>query len=121
MQSPAVEEKTWKHTGSHRNKPRRNHQDMDGQRVPKGKPYTLKGAKGGTYYPMEPKDPILPPEESINCHCISEPIVNEEILGLSLEERQRLQQDAIAEMDDEWEKEVDARNKARAGIEDPTT
>lgn len=121
MQSPAVEEKMWKHTGSHRNKPRRNHQDMDGQRVPKGKPYTLKGAKGGTYYPMEPKDPILPPEESINCHCISEPIVNEEILGLSLEERQRLQQDAIAEMDDEWEKEVDARNKARAGIEDPTT
>ncbi len=32
-----------------------------------------------------------------------------------------MQQDAIAEMDDEWEKEVDARNKARAGVEDPTT
>ena len=116
MQSPAVEEKMWKHTGSHRNKPRRNHQDMDGQRVPKAMPYTLKGIKGGTYYPMEPKDPSLPPEESINCHCISEPIINEEILRLPLEERQRLQQEAIDEMDDAWEQEVDARNKSRAGI-----
>ena len=116
MQSPAVEEKMWKHTGSHRNKPRRNHQDMDGQRVPKAMPYTLKGIKGGTYYPMEPKDPSLQPEESINCHCISEPIINEEILRLPLEERQRLQQEAIDEMDDAWEQEVDARNKSRAGI-----
>ena len=42
--------------------------------------------------------------------------MSEEILGLSLEERQALQQEAIDEMDDEWERELDERNKAKAGI-----
>ncbi len=39
------------------------------------------------------------------------------VLGMSFEERQRLQQQALAEMDDEWEKELDAVNRAKAGIE----
>ena len=34
------------------------------------------------------------------------------------EDMQGLQQKAIDEMDDEWEKELDARNKAKAGIEE---
>ena len=118
MQSPAVEEKMWKHTGAYRNDPRKNHMDMDGQRVPKDQPFELRGIKGGTYYPMYPRDSSLPPEESINCHCISQPVVSAEVLGLSLEERQRLQQQAIEEMDGEWERELDARNKAKAGIEE---
>lgn len=118
MQSPAVQEKMWRHTGSYRNEPRKNHVDMDGQRVPVNEPFTLDGIKGGTYYPMYPRDTILPPEESINCHCICQPVVSEEILGLSLEERQKLQQEAIDNMDDEWEKELDAKNKAKAGIEE---
>ena len=42
--------------------------------------------------------------------------MSEEILGLPLEERQRLQQEAIDGMDDEWEKELDEQNKAKAGI-----
>jgi hypothetical protein len=45
-----------------------------------------------------------------------QPVVSEEVLGLSLEERQALQAQAIAEDDGEWEKELDAQNKARAGI-----
>ena len=118
MQSPAVSEKMWKHTGEYRNEPRQNHVDMDGQRVPVEEPYELIGADGGTYEPMYPRDPLLPPEESINCHCISQPVVSEEILGLPLEERQRLQQEAIDAMDDEWEKELDAQNKAKAGIDE---
>lgn len=118
MQSPAVAEKMWRHTGSYRNDPRKNHVDMDGQRVPVNEPFKLDGIKGGTYYPMYPRDTNLPPEESINCHCICQPVVNEDILGLSLEERQRLQQEAIDNMDDEWEKELDAKNKAKAGIEE---
>lgn len=118
MQSPAVQEKMWRHTGSYRNEPRKNHVDMDGQRVPVSEPFTLDGIKGGTYYPMYPRDTNLPPEESINCHCICQPVVSEEILGLSLEERQKLQQEAIDNMDDEWEKELDAKNKAKAGIEE---
>ena len=44
--------------------------------------------------------------------------MSEEILGLPLEERQRLQQEAIDEMDDDWERELDAKNKAKAGIEE---
>jgi len=118
MQSPAVVDKAWKHTGAYRNEPRQNHLDMDGQRVPKDAPFTLTGIKGGTYEPMYPRDVILPPEERINCHCISQPVVSEDILGLPLEERQRLQQEAVEAMDDAWEKELDARNKAKAGIEE---
>ena len=56
MQSPAVEEKIWRHTGSYRNKPRKNHMEMDGQRVPKDQPFELHGIKGGTYYPLYPKE-----------------------------------------------------------------
>lgn len=118
MQSPAVSEKMWRHTGEYRNEPRQNHVDMDGQRVPVDEPFELVGADGSVYYPMYPRDTNLPPEESINCHCIDQPVVSEEILGLPLEERQRLQQEAIDNMDDEWEKELDARNKAKAGIEE---
>ncbi len=36
------------------------------------------------------------------------------ILGMSLEERKQLQQKIIDEMDDDWEKELDAKNRARA-------
>ena len=118
MQSPAVSEKMWKHTGEYRNEPRQNHVDMDGQRVPVDEPFELIGADGGTYECMYPRDTILPPEESINCHCICQPVVSEEILGLPLEERQRLQQEAIDEMDEDWERELDAQNRAKAGIDE---
>lgn len=67
-----------------------------------------------------PKDPALPAAEVINCHCIHRGITSEEILGLPLEERKKLQQQAIDEMGDEWKKELDARNKARAGINEDT-
>ena len=62
MQSPAVVDKAWKHTGAYRNEPRQNHVDMDGQRVPKDAPFSLTGIKGGTYEPMYPRDIILPPD-----------------------------------------------------------
>lgn len=38
------------------------------------------------------------------------------ILGMSLEERKQLQQKIIDEMDDSWERELDAKNRAKAGI-----
>lgn len=117
MQNPCIKEKMWKHTGDHKNEPRENHVDMDGQRVPIDQPYTLNGADGVEYHPMFPVDPILPPGEAVNCHCISQDIVDEKILALPLEERQRLQQEAIDAMDDEWEKELDAQNRAKAGID----
>lgn len=118
IQNPAVESKEWVHTGAYRNTPRENHVAMDGVIVPKDEPFVLEGADGVTYYPMYPRDPSLPPGESVNCHCIHRGVVNDDILGLPLEERKRLQQEAIDAMDDEWEKELDAKNKAKAGIED---
>jgi uncharacterized protein with gpF-like domain len=117
MQSPAVSEKMWKHTGEYRNTPRENHVDMNGQRVPVDEPFDLTGLDGSSYSPMYPRDTSLPPEESINCHCICQPIVSEEILGLSLEERQALQQQIVDDMDDAWEEELDAANRAKAGID----
>lgn len=98
MQSPSVSEKAWGHSGEYRNEPRENHVAMNGVRVPKNETFTLEGADGGTYHPMYPRDPVLPPGESINCHCFVQPIVSEDVLGLPLEERQRLQAEAIAEM-----------------------
>ncbi len=117
MQNPSVEEKEWLHTGSYRNTPRPNHVAISGQRVPKSKPYTLTGKDGRTYKPMYPRDSILPAGESVNCHCISQPIVSKEALGMPIEERRKLQAKALAELDSEWEKELDAKNRARAGIE----
>lgn len=117
MQSPSVTMKMWRHTGSYRNQPRENHVAMDGQTVGKADAFTLLGIDGNTYRPMYPIDTILPAAESINCHCICEPVVDADILGLTLEERQALQQQAIDEMDDSWEAELDAKNRARAGIE----
>ena len=115
-QSPAVEMKIWRHTGSYRNKPRENHIAMDGDTVPVDAPFTLNGADGITYYPMYPRSEDLPAGERINCHCITQPMVSEDILGLSLEERQELQQQAIDDDDAAWERELDAQNKAKAGI-----
>lgn len=118
VQNPAVEDKEWVHTGAYRNKPRENHEAMNGVTVPKNEPFVLEGADGETYYPMYPRDANLPPGESVNCHCIHRGIVNADVLGLPLEERRRLQQAAIDADDGEWEKELDAKNKAKAGIED---
>ena len=120
QQCPAAEFKEWVHTGSYKNEPRPNHVRMNGQIVPKDKNFKLKGADGVSYLADFPRDSVLPAGEVINCHCIHRPIASEEILGLPLEERKRLQQQAIEEMGDEWKKELDARNKARAGINEDT-
>ena len=106
-----------KHTGAYRNTPRPNHVAMNGQRVPVDQPFELEGIRGGIYAPMYPRDTILPPEETVNCHCIAQPVVDEDTLGLPLEERQQLQREAVDSMDDAWERELDARNRAKAGIE----
>ena len=120
MQSPSVMEKMWKHTGAYRNEPRENHVRMDGEKVPKAEAFRLTGADGHTYFPIVPGDINLPASERINCHCTIQPVSDESILGMSLEERKKLQQQAIDEMDDAWEKELDARNKAKAGINEET-
>lgn len=120
MQSPVVTDKMWRHSGAYRIVPRANHVRMDGQRVPKDQPFKLTGADGGIYECMYPRDPSLPAKESINCHCIAQAIVDDEILGMPLDERRRLQQEIVEQMDDEWEKALDAQNKSKAGINEET-
>ena len=116
-QNPAVEDKKWVHTGEYRNKPRQNHVDMDGQIARKDQPFTLIGADGNVYFPMYPRDSSLPAGEAVNCHCIHQAIANEDVLGLPLEERLRLQELAITQDDGLWERELSAKNRAQAGIE----
>jgi hypothetical protein len=116
IQNPAVDIKEWVHTGSYRNNPRENHVKISGDKARKDQPFSLTGADGNLYFPMYPRDICLPPSESINCHCIHRGIANEDVLGLSYEERLKLQEEAIAADDREWERERDAENKARAGI-----
>lgn len=95
IQSPAVSQKRWRHTGAKKNNPRSNHVSINGQIVNVDEPFELIGANGTTYYPMYPRDPILPPSESVNCHCIHQPIVDKDVLGLSLKEREKLQNNCI--------------------------
>ena len=116
MQSPATDRKKWVHSGAHKNKPRENHVAMSGQIVPKAEPFELTGRDGGTYHPMYPRDPVLPAAETINCHCIHIPISNDDVLGLSYEERQQMQQDIIAADNGEWEKDLDRQNRLRSGL-----
>lgn len=112
-QSPAVTAKMWRHSGW-RPGARQNHIDMDGQTVAKDDPFILYAEEGGVFNPMYPRDSILPPGESVNCGCISEPIVSEDVLGLSLEERKQLQQSAIDELDEDFDKQLDEQNKQLA-------
>lgn len=116
QQSPVVDMKEWRHTGAHKIKPRPNHVAMDGQMVPKDQSFEMQGKDGGTYYPMFPRDPNLPAGESINCHCIHRGIVNQETLGLSIDERKKMQRAFIDNDDGSWEKEQNEKEKAKAGI-----
>lgn len=84
--------------------------------VPKDQTFEMQGKDGGTYYPMFPRDPNLPAGESINCHCIHRGIVNQETLGLSIDERKKMQQAFIDNDDGSWEKEQSEKEKAKAGI-----
>ena len=111
LQNPCVVDKIWRHTGMRNNTPRPNHVAMNGQKVKKDEPFTLIGADGNTYEPQYPRDPDLPVGETANCHCIAQDGIDEDILGLPLEERQRLQQEAINELDDAWEEETDAQHR----------
>ena len=120
QQSPAVTEKEWVHTGSHKNKPRENHIAISGQVKKKEETFDLTGADGILYHPKFPRDTILPAGESVNCHCTHRGIVDKNILDMSLEERKALQQKIIDEDDGAWERELDEKNKRKAGINEDT-
>ena len=102
-QDPSVEEKEWLHTGAHKNKPRANHVAMNGKRVKVEEEFELDGADGKTHHPMCPRDIRLPASETVNCHCMMRPIRNQEIMGMSVEERRALRKKYMDEVDAEWD------------------
>lgn len=119
LQSPAVGRKEWRHTGSHKIEPRKHHQALDGLIVNKNENYKIV-APSGTYMAAFPRDTVLPASERVNCHCLSRGIVNDSILGLTLEERKELQREAVDKMDSDWEDELNEKNKAKSGINEDT-
>ena len=116
IQNPAIEGKRWRHSGSRFNHPRPNHVAMDGVIAAKDEPFTLSGADGGTYSPMVPRDTCLPASESVNCHCIVQPVVNQRVLGLLPSERERLRTQAMARDDRKWEAQANAEKHALADL-----
>lgn len=115
-QSPAVDRVEWKHSGAHKIEPRKHHQELDGTIIKKDEKFVI-SAPTGTYEAKFPRDVSLPASETIYCHCTHRGIVNDDIMGLSIEERRKLQQEAIDSDNVAWEKELDTQNKAKAGIE----
>ncbi len=109
-QDPSVERKEWFHTGAHKNKPRQNHIDMSGQKVPVDEPFELtgNGEDSKKYYPMCPRDTCLPASESINCHCIMKSIKDKSVLGMSAEERREMRQKYMDKTDAEWDEKMAA-------------
>lgn len=121
IQNPSCYKKEWVHTGAAH--PRENHVAINGQQVFKREPFTLTGRNGGTYYPMCPRDTSLPAEESINCHCTTKDIVDQEILGMSLEDRMALREKYMNEVNaeyDAWEQKFNEEHGIEELREDPS-
>jgi hypothetical protein len=92
-QSPAVTHKIWKHSGSKKNNPRKEHEDLDGTEIKVDDKFDVNG-KEADY----PRDPSLPASERVNCHCAMGPGVDRAILGLSKEEKEKLREEALKEL-----------------------
>jgi ADP-ribosyltransferase exoenzyme/Phage Mu protein F like protein len=111
MQSPAVTGKKWKHSGAKKNNPRSTHVAMDGKVIPVDDYFYVDGESG-----LYPRDPSFSAKNRVNCGCVIGPVVDKEILGLSKEEKEKLRQEALAEMDGS---STSAGNNAK--IEDEAT
>lgn len=121
IQNSSCYKKEWVHTGAAH--PRENHVAINGQQVFKREPFTLTGRNGGTYYPMCPRDTSLPAEESINCHCTTKDIVDQEILGMSLEDRMALREKYMNEVNaeyDAWEQKFNEEHGIEELRDDPS-
>ncbi|AGK52024.1 phage minor head protein [Bacillus sp. 1NLA3E] len=93
MQSPAVTKKSWKHSGGKKNNPRKEHEDLDGTEIGVDEKFDVNGNEADY-----PRDPSLPASERVNCHCALGPVVDQDIIGLSKEEKEVLRQQVLDEM-----------------------
>lgn len=120
IQNPSCYKKEWVHTGAAH--PRENHVAINGQQVFKREPFTLTGRNGGTYYPMCPRDTSLPAEESITA-CTTKDVVDQEILGMSLEDRVALREKYMNEVNaeyDAWEQKFNEEHGIEELRDDPS-
>ncbi|WP_063564834.1 phage minor head protein [Paenibacillus sp. O199] len=92
-QSPSVISKRWRHSGSKNNNPREAHVKMDGDEIPVDDPFDVNGHSGDY-----PRDPSLPPEERIGCKCVMSPVTDKNILDLSQEEKEEIQQKVLRDL-----------------------
>lgn len=94
-QSPAVTGKKWRHSGARKNDPRENHVEYDGTTVPVEDEFEL--PKSGERC-MFPRDSSLSAKERVNCKCVMSPVVDNNILGLSEEEKQKIREETLKEL-----------------------
>lgn len=94
-QSPAVIGKKWRHSGARKNDPRENHVEYDGTTVPVEEEFELPGSGERC---MFPRDSSLSAKERVNCKCVLQPAVDNNILGLSEEEKQKIREETLKEL-----------------------
>ncbi|AJI08657.1 phage minor head protein [Bacillus cereus] len=94
-QSPAVTGKKWRHSGAKNNQPRDNHVAYDGTTVPVEEEFELPGSGERC---MFPRDSSLSAKERVNCKCVMSPAVDNNILGLSEEEKQKIREETLKEL-----------------------
>ncbi|EWH19809.1 phage minor head protein [Bacillus haynesii] len=95
-QSPAVIAKKWRHSGGKKNNPRENHMALDGTVIGVNEEFTIPGS-GETC--VHPRDSKLSAKERVNCHCVLSPVVDNNILGLLVEEKEKIRREALANME----------------------
>lgn len=95
-QSPAVSKKKWRHSGGKKNNPRENHIDLDGTVIGVDEQFQILGSSETCMFPRDPK---LSAGERVHCHCVLSPVVDNEILGLSAEEKEEIRREALANME----------------------
>ncbi|PHC13799.1 phage minor head protein [Bacillus toyonensis] len=94
-QSPAVIGKKWRHSGTKNNRPRDNHVAYNGTTVLVEEEFELPGSGERC---MFPRYSSLSGRERINCKCIMSPAVDNNILGLSEEEKQKMREETLKEL-----------------------
>lgn len=76
-----VQRKAWRWVNLGQ-EPRSWHQDISGQEKPVNEPFEVPNPKAGIIEElMFPRDPAGSPENTINCHCILEPVIDLEAIG----------------------------------------
>ncbi|PRP56826.1 hypothetical protein C7B71_02460 [Bacillus halotolerans] len=95
VQSPAVKKKKWRHSDGKKNNPRVNHIDLDGTVIGVDEEFQIPGSSETCMFPRDPK---LSAGERVHCHCVLSPVVDNEILGLSAEEKEEIRREALANM-----------------------